>query len=177
MIFTSATYAAAWRQEEHREVCRNLAKEASQDLLKSLFTTFTSASPPAAWRQEEHREVCRHWLAGPGSRQGEKLLLYSERAIGEILNFSHWRSSSTLNPLPPPAPVPLPPSPSSQAPPPLQIKCSLNADLKQLLTAYLLIKWFTKQCVYNGPGGLRHSLLQQSSNLQHLSNLALRKTL
>ena len=137
-------------------------------------TTFTSASPPAAWRQEEHREVCRHWLADPGSRQGEKLLLHSERAIGEILTleiFLYPQSSPTS------CPVPLPPSPSSQAPPPLQIKCSLNADLKQLLTAYLLIKWFTKQCVYNGPGGLRHSLLQQSSNLQHLSNLALRKTL
>ena len=73
--------------------------------------------------------------------------------------------------------LPLPPSPSSQAPPPLQIKCSLNADSKQPLTAYLFFKWFTKQCVYNGPGGLRHSLLQQSSNLQHLSNLALRNTL
>ena len=30
-----------------------------------------------------------HWLAGPGSRQGEKLLMHSERAIGEIRNFSN----------------------------------------------------------------------------------------
>ena len=63
------------------------------------LTIFTSASTATA---------CRYWLAGPGSMQGEKVILHSERAIGEILNFSHRRYSSTLKPLPPPAPSSLP---------------------------------------------------------------------
>ena len=117
MIFTSASSAAAWRQEEHREVCRNLAKEASQDLLKSLFHnlhfSFTSCSLEAGrtqgglpalagWpREQAGRETAHalwkgHWWNS--ELQSQKIFLYPQ-------------TSPTSCPfLPPPPPRPHPDS-------------------------------------------------------------------
>ena len=86
MIFTSASPAAAWRQEKHREICRDSAWEAS----------------PHYWRCRRAGPALGGWPQGAGREQN------SERVVDEFLSFCHWRSSSTLNPFPPPAPSPPP---------------------------------------------------------------------